>query len=147
MALKGNAALRWTPPGGTETTHELAWPLVLEPKARVRTRAWRAFGRDFSEQAAVSLDHTAWEYRATIRFDDEPAELLDVLEDGADGIEIKYYPDLNEGDFFSTWLIEAGQVQEIEWEEERGTSEYRVPVTLRTQTADFEEILANTVTY
>lgn len=145
MALKGNAGFKWTPPGGTETTHNLAWPLVLDSKARVRARTWSAFGRDYTERATVALGAEAWEYGATVRFDTEPVELLDLLEDTADGIQLDYYPDLSESTLFETWLIEAGNVTEIEWEAERGTSEWRVPVTLRAKTGDFGTILRGEV--
>lgn len=140
--LKGNAGFKWTPPGGTEQTHKIRWPLVLESKGRVKARTWNAFGRNPTKRAVVSLGQEAWEYEAVVRFDDSPADLLDVLEDSADGVELKYFPDVNDTDFFSTWLVDAGKPPKIEWEEERGTSEYRVRVTLRAQSDNFGIILS-----
>lgn len=144
MALKGNAGFRWTDPAGNTQEHPLQWPLTLDSSARMQTRAWTAFGRDYSAQAAVSTNATAWEYRTTARFDSKPAELLDLLEDGADGVQVDYYPDLSQGDFYPCWLIEAGSMTEIEWEEERGTNEYRIPITLRTKSGTFADILRGT---
>ena len=80
--LKGAARFRWTPPGGSEVTHLLAAP--LSPVREIRPARWRSrydwWAEDGVHREVVVVGEGVEEVTATIRMDDEPEELLDMLQ-------------------------------------------------------------------
>lgn len=84
------AQLTYTPPGGVLTTHLLALPLRdLRPvDARVRHEWWSG---DLTTREVVVIGDGVRELVATIRFDDEPGSLKDLLRAGLeDDVTITY---------------------------------------------------------
>jgi hypothetical protein len=81
--LIGDAVIKYTPPGGSEVTHKLAVPLLVSPAqgfgaARRRMR-WESWSPSGQTRTVFRLEDSTDEITATIRFDDEPDELLTLL--------------------------------------------------------------------
>jgi hypothetical protein len=77
-ALKGASSLKYTPNGGTETTHVLAIPLWdVQPIDRGERHDWWA--ADLSTREVVTVGDGVRDVLATIRLDNEPLSLKTML--------------------------------------------------------------------
>jgi hypothetical protein len=76
--LKGTARINYTPPGGGDTTHLLAVPLLeIEPvDATTRYEWWSA---DMRSRSVVTVGGGVYELHATIRMENQPALLKTML--------------------------------------------------------------------
>lgn len=130
-------ALRYTPEDGSETTHQLTIPIWrLRPARRKRRFSARSVTRD--NDFVWSLGSGVHELTAEVRFDEDPADLLDLLEAGADGRKITLDSDLSDTSTntnFPSRVINIENKARIRPEEDRvahqGTGNYRVELTLR----------------
>jgi hypothetical protein len=107
MAVEGAAAFKYES-GGTQT-HNLEQPLRdIQPVRRKKRYVGSSI--DFSAFHVVTIGSGVHEIVATIRYESDPSGLLDVLEHGADGGEIDYYPDTvgAPAEKYDSWLIAPG---------------------------------------
>lgn len=133
MTLKRNSGLKWTPPGGSETTHRLQHPLRLESRPRLRRRRAAVDAWDFSSRTEWTSSGSAEEVRVQHRFEDFPRRLLRLLDDASGGVQVDYYPDLARDTVFPLVLIEpTGDALELEPDSDRyGFGEYEVELLVR----------------
>lgn len=130
----GNQALRFTPPGGSQTTHTLQFRLHnLRPaKRKHRMSAGSVTG---DEDFVWTNGSAADEITASIRYDDKPTELLGFLEAGADGIQVTLDTNTTNsstGTNIPCSLVQIGDEQGIRADRDRyAMGEYQTQVTLR----------------
>ena len=111
MTLRGDAGFKFTPPGGSLTTHALQWPLRNPQPATVKAR-WSSWSLDKTEREVLTVGDGAAEIVAGIRFDSDAPGLLEMLEAGADGAELTYYPSLADtGTSYPCQLVEPAAVR------------------------------------
>lgn len=133
MALKGNAGFKWTPPGGSLTTHTLNAPLrqIRPAESKVRFDVWSL---DLTSREVVTVGSGVAEITAMIRYDDDAPELLSMLSDGAEGVTLTYYPDLDvTGTNYPCQLVyPSGDEIQLAWDRHRGVrKEWEIEVRLR----------------
>ncbi|HEX7048659.1 MAG TPA: hypothetical protein VF188_00485, partial [Longimicrobiales bacterium] len=146
MALKGNAAFRYTQ-DGRETWLYLNAPLYDVRPARVRTR--------FTEESidrrtlnVVVVDGGAEEITARLRFQGDPAALLDLLEAGADGETLEYFPDASLAESYPFRLMDASDIVAADPDPDRWwNAEYTVTLRLRRVDGGSVQALADNVLF
>lgn len=137
--LRGSASFTWTPPGGSGTVqHLLAVPLSpgreLVPSVRKRRFDW--FADDFASREVVTVGSGVSEVVASIRMDDEPAELMALLGAALDhDLTLDYRWD-ESGEVFPVRVVEVlgGSPDEVALTGDRdrfGGGEWEVRVRLR----------------
>lgn len=136
---KGAAEIEYQPLVGDAVVHLLAVPLLISPAsgftATRRRRLWTAWSADFTERETFTLGTAVDEIIGTVRFDDQPAELRELIRAGLeDDVPMIYRPHGVEGNEFPCKLVVvpgAGQ-DEIPLVPDRvGYAEYTVPLLLR----------------
>lgn len=104
MAIKGNEGFRYDP-GGGEVDLFLNFPLHWRRPGRSKRR-WSSWNLELDKREVLVIGGgSVEEMWATIRFSDQPIALLDMLEAGADGVLLDYYPDMGLGTFYPSDLI------------------------------------------
>ncbi|MEK9505161.1 hypothetical protein [Gaopeijia maritima] len=133
MPLKGDAAFRYTPPGGSLTTVALEWPLWRKVPGRAQRR-YASDSLDLTAREVLVVGSGVDEAAGTIRFHGDAVELLDMLEAGAAGVVLTYYPSLaSPGTSFPMWLIEpsADRIDLIAEAARRSRGEWTVAIRVR----------------
>jgi hypothetical protein len=107
--VKGSATLTYTPTGGTETEHLLAVPLspVRDLVPSLRRRRWDWWADDLRSREVVSLESDVSEVVATIRLDDEPVELLALIQDALENDLTLTYTPVTSGEDFPVRIVEV----------------------------------------
>jgi hypothetical protein len=73
-----DATITYTPPGGAQVVHQLAIPLLqIEPVDRMERHDWWA--ADLDNREVVTVGAGVYEIMATVRFENEPANLKALL--------------------------------------------------------------------
>lgn len=113
MTLKGNQGFKYDP-GSGEVEVQLNFPLYWRRPARSKRR-WENWSLSLtSREVLVTGDAAVDEMWALVRFADQPIELLDALEAGADGVDLDYYTDLSAGSPYPSQLIApVGDILEL----------------------------------
>lgn len=146
MALRGNAGFKYASPWAPSltVTVPLAWPLRDPRPAKVRAR-FEAWSLDGSQREVLTIGSGMPEILAEIRFADDGPDLLDMLDAGASGATLTYYPDLDQtGTNYPCLLVEpAGDRVEALRDRARSIrGEYEVTVRLRrTDGGTFDALL------
>ncbi len=112
MASQFGSGFKYTPPGGSLTTHPAKLRLRAGVAAHVQTR-YRSIALDQRTIDVVTIDGGADELQGVIRFDHDPSALLAMLRHGANGVTLTYYPDLDGADSFPFALMNFAEVVEI----------------------------------
>src|SRR5690625_958421 len=133
-SFRDNAGFRYTPPGGPLQPHRLAWPLRdVEPVRRRRRCVWESM--DFSTRRTVSIGEGVKEDLVTIRFEDLPEDLLEMLAHAADGVQVEYRPDLSTSAGAVQYLLILDDPSVVALHMDRGRypshGEYEVRLRLR----------------
>lgn len=113
MSISGNQGFRYDPGGGTVELF-LNYPLYWRRPGRTKWRreSWN-LERDKREVLTIG-GSAVEEMYALIRFSNQPLDLLDMLEAGADGVDLDYYPDMGLGTNYPSQLIEpVGETLEL----------------------------------
>lgn len=114
--LFGKAAILWTPDSGpaVERAYLLRVPLqAVAPQKRERIYA--ADSLDYSSREVISVGAGVFELAGTIRYDDDPEGLLDLLAAGVRGVTLTYVPDTENDEEYPCHLIEpAGPIAALE---------------------------------
>jgi hypothetical protein len=146
MAHRGNAGFKFATPWVPSVTITLAldWPLRNPRPATVRSR-WGAWSLDKTEREVLTVGAGAAEMYAEIRFQGSGPDLLEMLDAGASGAMLTYYPDLDvTGTNYPCELVEPeGDRVEILRDQARSMhGEYEVTVRLRrTDGGTFDALL------
>lgn len=144
MALKGNAGFKFTPPGGSLTTLALAWPLRNLRPATFRSR-FAAWSLDGTEREVLVVGDGCAEIVADIRFGPNGAAILEMLDAGASGAALTYYPDLDvTGTNYPAHLVspDADAVEAMRDRDRWMRGEYEATVRLRrTDGGTFDALL------
>lgn len=132
------ASLTYTPVGGSETVHVLATPIRIAPgrfSLTKRRRLWVDYSSDYSEREVFSLDTSVEEFTGEIRYDDQPNELRDMLEEALyNGVTLTYSPDGSATYPLQLIATSPGGQDEVVISPDRdrgGFGEWEVGVTLR----------------
>lgn len=145
MAIKGNEGFRYNPGTGTVTL-ALNFPLYWKTPGRYKWRAssWNLEGdkREVLTLAGGAVE----ELHGRIRFEGQVIEVLDMLEAGADGVPLDYYPDLGLGGKYTAELVEptAREIRMMRDQSSRGAlGEYEVAIRLRrTDGGNFDNLFS-----
>lgn len=85
-------------------THKLAQKLIFNETYKVKAR-FSADSLDRANRETITIGTAVEEHMITIRYDNEPGSLKDLLEAGADGTQIDYYPSIAGGTNFSMIVL------------------------------------------
>ncbi len=136
--LSGEARFTYTPQGGSEIVHLLAVPLSpvreLRPSSRVARYDWWAWNN--VDREIVTVGDRVPEVVATIRLDDEPVELMAMLETALDDDTTLVYQLTESGAEFPVRVVEVmdsqgGDLGIIGDRGRFGAGEWEVQVRLR----------------
>jgi len=144
MSLIGDAAFIYTDPrNGQEVVHRLVAPLSgLQP----RHDQWRSVrtSLDRSITQVTTIGDGVYELVGRIRYDSMPDALLQMLVFAANGLELKYVPDLSRSTSYLARLIPDGNVVGLTPDSDRWMlGEYEATVVLRRK-ASFAGLLGRT---
>lgn len=141
MAVQGDAGFKYTPSGGALTTVALGAPLKRLHPAQDETHFVRE-SLDKSVREVTTIGSGVYEITATIRFADDPQDLLDMLKHGRRGRTLAYFPSLAVGTSYDCLLIQAGPAELAPDPDLYGAGMYTTTVRLRrTSGATWEVIL------
>jgi hypothetical protein len=107
---KGAAEIEYDPASGPAVVHLLAVPLLVSPAAgfqSVRRRVmWSRWNADNTIREAFVLGEAVDEIIGTVRFDDQPAELRELIRSGLeDDVDLIYRPYGPSGEDFTCKLV------------------------------------------
>lgn len=103
---RGDARFTYDPGGGTVTV-DLQWP-VFGIRAGSRRRRFVTDSLDLANREVLTAGTGVRELIGRIRFHDDAAELLDLLEAGADGVTLNYIPSVAAGTSYPCTLVSPG---------------------------------------
>lgn len=137
--IRGTATLTYTPSaGGSPVTHLLAVPLspVGELIPSLRRRRWDWWADDLVSREVVTLDSGVSEILATVRLDNEPVELLELIRDALENDLTVTYVKETSGEEFPLRIVavDGAQGDEIALQPDRdryGYGEWEVTLRLR----------------
>lgn len=132
MPLRGDAGFKYDRGAGV-VTHALNFPLFRMEAAKRKTR-FSSFSLDGSNLEVLTIGSGLPEITALVRFSDDPWGLLDLLEAGADGYTLTYYPSLAvPATNYPFLLVEpsATTIQLLRDASERGPIEHAIQLRLR----------------
>ncbi len=147
MATEGlrgtTASIAYTPSGESQITHQLAYPFLeleaVDPQPR------HVFvSADLSTRHIVQIGEGARDLWATIRFENEPGELKDLLRAGLhDDVTLTYEADESATGIDCKLIeIEGGEVALRPDRARHGYGEWEVRIRLRGITDDWDDMLA-----
>lgn len=136
---KGAAEIEYQPLVGSPVTHLLAVPLLVSAthgfKATLRRRLWTGWSADLTERETYRLGEQVDEIVGTVRFDNQPRELRELIRAGLeDNAAMIYRPYGAVGDDFPCILVDVPGAQpgEIPLVPDRpGFKEWKVTLRLR----------------
>lgn len=142
MPLQGDAGFKYTPSGGALTTLALNAPLKDLHAAQDETHYVRE-SLDKTVREVTTIGSGVYEITATIRFADDPQDLIEFLKHGRRGVTLAYFPSLAvSGTSYNCLLIHAGPVEIAPDGDRYGFGEYQCTVRLRrTSGATWEAVL------
>ena len=102
--LIGDAEFQWTDPdGGGGQTHAMRVPLTRVRPA-YRLRRYVSESEDMSAREVVTTGKV-YEAVGLVRYDDDPASLVNMVRAGARGAVLTYFPDVGAGTPSITLLL------------------------------------------
>ena len=128
--IVGNAGFRYASTGATaETEVRLGTPLFDLRPGEARTR-FVSESVDMVNREVITVGSPLDTVRGTVRFHDDPGELVDMVSKGLDGVKLKYVPDLAEPAFqYHVKLTDAGEISPDP--DRAGRKEFQVDLSLR----------------
>lgn len=134
--FKGNAAFTWT--DSTATPPDRAY-LLNRPLDRVqyavRQTTYTQDSLDLTVRQTYTIGTGVYEIVAQIRYDDDPADLIDLIRYGQRGGTITYWPDLtNDAESYACYLIDPLGAAPLELESSYPAVGSLVTVRLRQTT-------------
>lgn len=154
-SLKGDSGFLWNPTAGTTETLDLNFPLHLEPGGvEAGHRKWRevAESLDYERREVYVVEGAGGrsdELHATIRFENDPTDLLNLLDHLADGGSADYTTDFSKQASRRTMeLVNIGDLNRLSPEQSRrkakgagGSKEFEVELSLRATTGDVDGLI------
>jgi len=136
----GRAAITWSSTSETSTdrVHRLSVPL-REVQPAFTQQTYTAESLDKTAIQTYTIGSGAHEFVGTVRFDDDPQSLLDLIAAGAQGTNLTYYPDLADpGAVYTCQLVSPRDASDlgVGQDPERGKAFGEGSVTLRLRQTD-----------
>jgi hypothetical protein len=130
-----NAGFRYTS-GSQARVIRLAFPMKLEMAPARTTRRYASDSLDLSAREVISIASGRNEVEATLRFNRNARDLLEMLRHAADGTVVTYYPDLAVNTGYALWLVSEGDTINLNPDAARyGYGEYQKRVRFRDASA------------
>jgi len=144
QALQGSATIRFTPSGGTEIVHTLAVPLKELEATDPRTR-FEWWSADLQNRNVIAVGDGVREIEATVRMDNEPDQLKQLLRVGLEENGTLTYQRTSGGTSFPSKLVAVVGADAVSVEPDRdrgGFGEYEARLRLRrVDGGNFDELV------